>query len=444
MRVIWGSWRSQIAAALLPLLLFAEQVALGMNGPVLGAAAAVLEIVLAIVMLLLLRPDAGFWTRAWPVFLFVAASLVWIALPAVAPGLLGARSNPYIAPDLVLSGLVRGFGTAAVLLAGAFLGYRRGLMRIALAWLVGLGNLLILVGLWIREFDPAHVWGYQKGILLDRFTGTLLNANASGCVFGVIALLGLGLTLALLRERDPVDPQPRETVQQVIAALAIVGGIGACAITGSRTALLLTLLIGVTLALSDRALRRFFQRGFVIGVASALLLAAIAIFVSLDTGLDRLVMAKQDGADRVILWNHYYEMAAASPWFGYGPLAFSEANLASLQSMSDASNFWYVNAPHNVVLSLLLQGGWPYLILISLAIAIMFAHMLLTRRQSRADPRLKSVIGALLLILGCSIVDIALDVPAIVSLATALLAMGWGRALRISADRQEGSENSAA
>lgn len=72
--MIWGSWRSQIAAALLPLLLFAEQVALGMNGPVLGAAAAVLEIVLAIVMLLLLRPDAGFWTRAWPVFLFVAAS----------------------------------------------------------------------------------------------------------------------------------------------------------------------------------------------------------------------------------------------------------------------------------------------------------------------------------------------------------------------------------
>ncbi len=183
-RTEWGSARTRAAAILLASLLTAEQLAFGANGPLLALLAAAGQMAVAMAVLILLAPPAAFWRAAAPVLILALATIGWVALHAL-PG-------HAVAPDLVAPGVVRGIGLFALLLASAWIGYRRGLMRIAIGWIVLIGLIQIATGLILRGIDPGHVWGVDKGILVDRFTGTSLNANATGCLFGVSRCWALG------------------------------------------------------------------------------------------------------------------------------------------------------------------------------------------------------------------------------------------------------------
>ena len=125
-----------------------------------------------------------------------------------------------------------------------------------------------------------------------------------------------------------------------------------------------------------------------------------------------------------------------APLFGYGLQSFSELNLHHLGGPLEATGFWYINSAHNKILGILIEGGWPYLGLLVLTVAVMGSNMLRYRRIERDDPLMRAIPLGLLLLLSCSMVDIALDVPALAALAVFLFAMMWGRSLRIAADVQ--------
>ncbi len=190
-------------------------------------------------------------------------------------------------------------------------------MRIAIGWIVLIGLIQIATGLILRGIDPGHVWGVDKGILVDRFTGTSLNANATGCLFGVIALLGLGRWLTLMRESG--EDRDSGVVARIAAMLGLTMGTGACFITGSRTALLL-LVIGLAfVAGRDPLLRRRLLRpkGLALLAVVGFVLIMLALTIG-DVTMDRMTMTSTDAVTRVEIWRHYAALAARSWLWGYG------------------------------------------------------------------------------------------------------------------------------
>lgn len=427
----WGSTRTRAAAILLAGLLTAEQLALAANGPLLAILAAGAQIGLAIAVLILLAPPAAFWRPAAPVLILALATIGWIALHAL-PG----RA---VAPDLVAPGVVRAIGLLALLLAAGWIGYRRGLMRIAIGWIVLFGLVQIATGLILRGIDPGHVWGVDKGILADRFTGTSLNANASACLFGVIALLGLGRWLTLMRESG--EDRDSGVVARIAAMLGLTIGTGACFITGSRTALLL-LVVGLAfVAGRDPLLRRRLlrPRGLAMLAAAGFVLVMLALTIG-DVTLDRMAMTGTDAVTRVEIWRHYAALAGRSWLWGYGPLSFDEVNLMSLRTAAQATLLWYVHSAHNQILSLLLEGGVPYLALATATVAAILLAIHRGRDPKRADPLLRAMMVATSFVLACAMVDITLDVPAMAALQVVLLGLPWGRAVRRSVDLRRSAE----
>lgn len=423
----WGGAHTRTAAILFAAVLTAEQLALGANGPVLALAAAAVQILATMVIIVLVGPPLAFWRPAAPPLLLAAAAIGWIALHAL-PG----RA---IAPDLVAPGLVRAIGLIAFMLAAGCLGYRRGLMRITIGWIVLFGVIQIAVGLTLRGLDPVRVWGFDKGILADRFTGTSLNANASAALFGTMALLGLGRWLTLMRESD--EARDSGVVARSAALLGLVLGTGACFITGSRTALALLVVALAVVAGRDPLLRRRLLQPK--GLAMLAVAGTVAAMLTLTVGemtLDRLAMTGTDAVVRLEIWRHYARLAAPAWLWGYGPLSFDEVNLASLRTAAQAT-LWYVHSPHNEILSLLLEGGVPYLVLASATVgAILLAIHRQTDRR-RADPLLRAMLAAAAFVFACAMVDITLDVPAMAALQVTLLGLPWGRAVRRMVDRRQ-------
>jgi O-antigen ligase len=400
---------------------------LGANDALLSVAASALNIVVAMLAVLMLAPAAMLWARMAPVLALLAAALLWTLLPNF-----GLVAAPRYAPDLAGPEITRFAGVVGVLIAGGVIGFRRGLMRTAVDWLLVFGAANLVLGLVLRQIDPEHVWGMGKGILAGRYTGTLLNANASGCIFGMLAVIGLGRLQGQIAALASPMRGRHAGIFAGLTALLVISALGACIITGSRTSVALTVCaMAAMLVLSLSSIRRIGSlRPLLLGLL--LLLAGLPLLLlwSGDTFLNRIPYLEADAEGRVAIWRHYWDLAAASPWFGYGPGAFVDVNLHHLGSPHEALDFWYINAAHNAPIQLALEGGLPYLALIALALLAAALPIASERWGRRGDPLVRGLVLALLLVLGCSMTDIALNVPAVATLASAILGLLWGRGLR--------------
>lgn len=430
-------------AAIVPLLLFAEQMALGANGPILALIASGAEIAAALCLLWLLQPPAAFWMKGWPVLLALLLAFLWLFMPALAPPFFAwAPVRPV--PDLTLPGVVRWLGGASMLLAGAWLGFRRGAMRHALDVMMGLGVVAILVGFAMRQYDPDHIWGQAKAIAMSRFTGTLLNANAQATLAAITALLGTGGLLVALRTGGLADGASQSRAHLFFSAAACVGGLGACVGSGSRTILVATVAAMLLLAGADRRLRQqlWSRHGLVIGATVTIAILLLSLGAS-DLTLSRFEMLESASIVRGHFMTHYAGLVLKSPWIGYGPLSFDQVNQANMGDPAGAMTFWYVHSPHNVILSLLMAGGFPYLLLLVAAIVMAGMQVVRHRRADRSNPMLRAAVAGIGVIAVGSLVDIQADVPVLSSTLCYLAAMIWGRALRVAVDGDAASSHPA-
>jgi hypothetical protein len=410
------------AALIMPAILFCEMLALGADGPFLGAVAAVAEIAGAMIVLWLLRPGMAFW-RAFAVpLLAAAAAWAWLA-SAMAPGP-DMFGRVWDAPDLLPSALARFLGGCAVLLASAAVGWRRRGLRLSIDYWLLLGLVQLAVALFLRQSDPNSVWGVDKGFLRDRFTGTFVNANAAGCLYAVLATLALGRGIMLWRSRFA----PASLMTQVVAPVALLGGLGACAITGSRTALVAGLAVLFLLAVQfgwTEYRNRAKGNAATVFAATAMAILLVLALVGESTA-ERFRQVDQDSGLRMEIWSFYARLAGAAP-LGHGPGGLEDAALRAYASVNEANMLWFVNSAHDIFLSLMINGGWPYLLLmIMLTGALLFP---LRHRQAREQgATLASAVGALAIMLVCSSVDIALDMPGMAALGAMLLGLVWGAA----------------
>jgi O-antigen ligase len=291
----------------------------------------------------------------------------------------------------------------------------------------------LAIGLLMREIDPNQIWGVPRPVGGDRFSGTLLNSNAAACLFGMLALLCLGQFLTSASGQKKAGFQG--SLQKNLLAALTLANFGACVVTGSRTASLL-LVIGFGLLIWLPGAERRKSRSLLWACLVATLAMAVLFFAG-DIVMQRTASLEYDGQTRLVIWSHYWVVSQQSPWFGFGLGSFSDVNLHFLRNVDEATMFWYINDAHNVFLRILLEGGWPHLLLLLAAFSSIFQLIFTEKRVVLSRPGYRAILVALAFALSCGMVDIALSVPAIATLCAVLIGLLWGRAIRVRTDRAD-------
>ncbi|MDZ7281829.1 O-antigen ligase family protein [Sphingomonas sanguinis] len=357
-----------------------------------------------------LAPSPRFWRATGPVLALMVAALVW--LMAVSLGWFGNRP---IASDIAPPGLIGLGGLIAALLCGALLGYRRvDLARIADGMLV-LGSLSVL---WALGFGGGMDMGE------GRFLGTLANANASATVF--VGLAGLALARAL---RGGASSQTRasgwEQLRTVAYGIVVLLMLGATLLTGSRNGTVIgALVVGLMVwrGLGGRASLR------VVGPMLAVILLLVILLFS-GVVFERFQQLPAEASVRLTIWRHSAAIVANSPLTGYGIGSFSLASAHALDDVRQAQTLWMVNSPHNIVLRLLIDGGWPYLLLVTAALLGIAATVVRHARRYGLDIVEWGFVGAVGTAIASSQVDLALEFPAIAAGTMTWIGLLWGRAI---------------
>lgn len=420
--------RNMLASLAAAALVFSQLLLLGaVDGPA-AAFFALGELAVSVLLILLLdsaRADPA-WRALAPVMLLFFAALAWAALPLVLPGWIAAP----LARDAIPLELLKLAGLGAIWLGGALIGLSSArLQRFVLTFAV-VGLAYTLLALWAGQASPFTVWGQPKGAHAFRFTGTLLNANAAGCVFGMIGMIALGLIQSLIKRIDLREARLLDLLRLAAAVCTMIAALGACVLTQSRTALTLaTAFGGLLLALEARRNAR--KRGpsladrIVLAVVGAVLVASLGLGASQVTS--RWGTFLVDAQLRGDAYAHYFAAIARAPLFGYGLGGFRMLH-QSILTPALAAGMWDFGAAHSALTQAALEGGLPFVILLSGALGLAAAD---AARLGKADrgAMASGVLAAVGLAVAFSFVDIALNTPAIAALCLMLFGVAWGDAV---------------
>jgi hypothetical protein len=383
-----------------------------------------------LILLLLVKPlDLRRWKMALPVLALIGMATIWTVFasgfPATGSGIF--LPEPY-APDFFALGFLSQVGGVAALLCGVIIGGAPRSQRTLVDTLVLLCCLYLIIGLIFRAAGTEGLLSYWTVERDGRFQGTMGNVNVTAAVAGVVAILALSRLIATLEGLG---------TQQLVGAIAIRAGLycfallvamGTAFATASRFTNVLTICIVIgILLLRLRKDKQLFQISRPVMIATVVV---ILFLVAQFTGLlvERFDTLGAGARERQMMWEHYFEVATLSPLYGYGWGSFPSINAHFPGTLQFAQASWSVNSAHNILLQLWLNGGVPYLLLIlaSFGWGVRQVALALNRHWATDD------IGiglAILLIVACSLIDIALDVPATITLGLLLMGALWGRAL---------------
>lgn len=411
----------------LALVLILPFAADGANSALLSAAATILYLGWAALAFLLVSSDHAVIRRLGPVAIPLILLLVWTAIP-MAPDLARGIVPPPLNPDLLGIAWCHAVALVALLLGCGIAGRLRGFAREVAVGLCVCAALLIIAMLSLRAFGESGLSGTMVEQRDHRFIGLMGNANAAGISFGMISLIMTGVA------RDRWESwRGRSRVHPPLAvAVALVGAIVTLvlvALTQSRTAFAATLVAHGVYALTGRPASRASStsRGRRVAALLTLTLGATAVWLAATSVFTRYSIADVDGSNRITVLSHYGRLVRDVPVFGYGLGGFDRFNQQHLtpDTVMLVGDF---GAAHNALLQLAIEAGWPAVALVAAALtgigsAIWRARGVLRATLARAMLLAVAVAGA------GSMIDIALNVPAIAALTVALLGLVWGRTL---------------
>lgn len=411
--------------ALMILVLFVQLIAFGANDSFLAVCAALAELALCILAVgLTFREDLErTWTLLTPVLLTFLGAVGLGAAPLLL-NRLGLPHGGLLAPDSAYVELIKLAGIGGITLGGMLIARSRTRYDQFCIWLATAGLIYTLASLWLGQTYPLTVFGQSKGAHTFRFTGTLLNANAAGCLFGMIGLFSLGLGQRLFSQTDLRTSGLLDYLKLAIAGAGALAAFGACVLTQSRTSLLLSLILGAVLIGID--LWRRGQSGRTLGVASAIILLA-GLGLGASQIVSRWSSVVVDAGVRADTYRHLMGAIGATPLFGFGLGGFKPFHESTLSPYL-ARPMWDLGAAHSAVLQAALEGGLPFVLLILAALALLVRGIFKRASRRELGPSVSSALAAAGLAGLSSFVDIALNVPAVAAFAMLLLGLSWGAA----------------
>lgn len=379
-------------------------------------------------LLWLYRPNASFWrlVRA-PLFLF-AVALLWLLIVfgvrLASP--VNGSDIPY-APDLFLAKYLSILSGVGALLVGAIIGWQRRGHVLTDGMIVCL-SIYSAVGLFLAILPPglfADIVVLQQG----RLVGLEGNANVNASVSGVAAVLCLARALPLRRTnwQTVVAGGGGDGAMGLALGIAFVLNFASLLFSASRFAMLMTIVALIALCLHQGFKREWpmpkvaLRLGLAVGALIALMIASSSFIVH------RTGEITSDVPLRWAMWEHFYAIGTGAPLTGYGPGAFSQANLYFLQYLprDDVHMIWSVNSPHSVVLQLWSVGGLPYLLFMLAGAALILRDIWRWFKLRNCDSQHLGILLATLILFATGMIDIALDVTASANLAFLLVGMAW-------------------
>ena len=378
---------------------------------------AIAEFVLAASIFIRQPLPTGAMRQAAPVLALIGALLAWAGLPGLAalwPGPL-RWITPALEPDLYPQAYAGVAGAMALFVGAVVLGANGGRRAFAV-WLGRFGAGLMGVTLGLRLVG-APLGMPMEDDRMYRFAGTLGNPNVAGVAYAMLTLLLTGLAIlrvAAWRSRR----DDRRALEALAAVLMVLVGAAMVGLTLSRSALIL-LTLGEMVLIGAQFPRRRWPLMAGLGL---LLVAGLA-----SATLDRFAPLGADGVDRLYIWRHYGGAAVRAPLSGHGLGSFIAFNQAQL-TPTTAPVLWSFGAAHAAPLQVVLELGWPGLLLVGAGVGLVMGRLLRALAPAR-DPVGTALVLAVMVALGGSMVDIALNVPGIMALSLALAGVCWGRSL---------------
>ncbi len=399
----------------------------GANSALLSASASILYLGWAALAFLLVPSDPALVRRMGPVAIPLILLLSWTAVPMV-PGLARGLVPTPLDPDLLGIAWCHAFALVALVLACGMAGRLRGFARAVTTGLCVCASLLIVAMLALRGFGPPGLADMMMDHRNHRFTGLIGNANAAGISFGMISLLMAGVA----RDRWEIWRARSRPHSPLAIPLALIGTIVALvlvAMTQSRAAFAATIVAHGVYALAPHPVSRVpstSPRHRVVALL-ALTIGAGAVWLAAPSVLARYSIADADGSGRIAVLRHYFRLARDAPVFGYGLGGFSRFNAQTLtpDTVLLVGDF---GAAHDAPLQLAIEAGWPAVALVAIAVLGIGSRIVRTPGLLRATLA-RAMLLAVAIAGAGSLIDIALNVPAIAALSAALLGLVWGRTL---------------
>ena len=316
----------------------------------------------------------------------------------------------------------------------------------ALVWTLLLFSIVALI---------SHVFLYTSDPLIispehtSRLRAGFVSPNTAATLFGVAALIGVGLVVHSVNHAGPNVHTRHDLIDHIFKrafpgfSLFIVAS--SCLwLTSSRAGLAAYLLALVILVAAEyRSYRRgqrkkvqSFKRTRQIALVCASLFVVVALFSEvLSTRVGNAASDVQSRFDMyVIYWNVWLE----KPWFGHGLGSFNRVN-DYLMTLDNVGTTGLMGAAHNVILQWLIQQGIIGTVLIcSLIVSI---HVPLVQvvgaktRYSKTFIRMSLCASGLVILHG--MVDYALEIPSIMWTYTFLLGLAHGRATFLQQTRND-------
>jgi O-antigen ligase len=355
-----------------------------------------------------------------------------------------------VAPDRTWLELSKLAGASALVLAAAAAAASPRQAEAVLKALLAVGALHTAAGLIMYAADPDSVAGYAKGGHQWRFTGTLLNANACAASLAMSAALAAAYFRTTLRVlgKAPSGAKSDPMIRCGVAAMLIFLFAGACAMTQSRTALAALLLVVAAIVFfpsraggedAEEGGRRRRWGRVAAGAVAALACIGVAVALTGGSTLERLSEIEGDASTRLQAYELFIGKTLEAPLFGYGLGSF--AMVANPGADVDlASRIWNMGAAHNAWLQAAMEGGLPYAVALTAAVAA-FLGMALLRRAVTPGQRAArlAAFGGLVAVTVSALVDIALNVPAVAAQAMVLVGVFGGASLGDTSAVRHGS-----
>lgn len=410
-------------------------VALGANSALLGTLFSLISFTLAAICCVVLAPRWPVWFEIRAVLALFLAALAWPLLPFALAPLLPAAADwlPSVAPGLFMSRWLEQGAAFGWLVIGVLTGFRFRFTRISI------NVMLVLIVLWLvvasilhqSGFDYPAVWGVAPANT-DRFAVTLLNPNAAGCVLAMFAIVAASLCLSSFAhaagfERFGWMMPAASGVAALFAVVILIAGI---TLTDSRLALALAL-VGVLVVAVGR-FGKLVELGVEIAIPAAGLLVLPPIFALLfvDHSLtDKFRALPDDFELRIHDLQSFIAMSLERPWFGIGLGGFRDLNAATL-TPDTALHRWNFGAAHNILVQTAIESGWPCAVLTAMGVVALVIKVQQSRRFMRFDGQTAGVAVAAFAGLIGGLVDIALDVPAVMAIEAWFGGILLGRATR--------------
>lgn len=409
-RILSPSQAYGLTSVVLALVVVVQIAAFGANDRVSSLVAALVNLIVAISLLIGVEGRSRFWMRTRRPVIAFSLALIWASLPALVPAgyheALGIPPRP--APDLFRPELDKAIGAIALMLAAAGVAYRRRSIDAVLRWLT---FLLALYGAMLLA--TPSLWAAVRGDASVRYAASIGNWNAAGLVFGILAILATGWPYR----------EGRRGALHWLAVAVMVLGLFLCALTRSRYALTLTMLAMTILLVRFGARLRQPSRMSLSVTLGAVVVVVLAIGASRFP--ERYGALASDSISRFTVLGRAFRQAMDAPWWGYGLGNYFEVNQQDLTTRT-APQFWSFGAAHNAPLQWAMEAGWPSLACGLAGVLLIVFRIARSKVMTEQAPA--TALVAVATVAGAAMIDIAGNVPALISLAGVLLGSVWGLA----------------